>query len=186
MIKLKTLVQEVYNANLLENEGNYKIFCDLDGVLVDFDKSVKQLTGGIGFDEYVKLKGHSELWKMINSHGSMWWETLPWKEDGKVLWNFLKNKDITILTAGSRRNTGDIAEKGKKEWCFKNLGADIKVIVTASSKDKQQHAKPNYILVDDLESNIQEWNNAGGTGILHRNSAQSINVLRKIFTNNPV
>ena len=38
MIKLKELLEEIEN-------NKYTIYCDLDGVLVDFDKGYKDLTG---------------------------------------------------------------------------------------------------------------------------------------------
>ena len=181
MIKLKDILNEVFDTNLLENNDDYRIFCDLDGVLVDFDKGVKQLTGGISFEDYVKTKGYDSLWSIINQNGSIWWSTLPWIADGHKLWSFIKNKDVTILTAGSTKNTGKLAIEGKKDWCLKNLSAIVPVIVTNNSHDKQQHAQPNHILIDDLPSNINEWKAKGGIGILHTTAEQTINELQQIL-----
>ena len=36
------------------------------------------------------------------------------------------------------------------------------------------------ILVDDRASTIDNWNNAGGTGILYKNSSQVISDLKKL------
>ena len=149
--------------------------------MVDLDKAIKQLTGGMGFEDYVKIKGYDAMWSIINQNGSIWWATLPWTTDGKKLWNSIKNLDTTILTAGSKRNSGDIAVIGKKEWCFKNLDSNVPVIVTDNSRAKQQYAQPNYILIDDLESNINEWRAKGGIGILHKTADQSIAELKQIY-----
>ena len=184
MIKLKTILSEVYDINLLETGvEKFKIFCDLDGVLVGFDDAVKKLTGGLTFKEYVEKYGHSAMWQLINAKGSDWWANLTWSNDGKVLWEFIKPFNPTILTAGSKRNSGEIAVIGKKEWCGKNLGASIPVIVTDNSRDKQQYSKSNNILIDDLPSNINEWNAKGGIGVLHINSNDTITKLKYIFNN---
>jgi hypothetical protein len=182
MIKLRTILNEVFDTNLLEKETpTHMIFCDLDGVLVDLDKGVKQLTGGLGYGDYAKTKGHDAMWALINQGGSIWWATLPWTPNGKKLWNFIKTYKPTILSAGSKRNSGDIAIKGKKEWCFKNLGSTTDVIVTDSASGKQAYAKPNYILIDDFDRNIEEWKAAGGIGILHKDVDQTIHELNQIL-----
>ena len=37
MIKLKALLPEVWDANLLEQSESFIVFCDMDGVMCDFD-----------------------------------------------------------------------------------------------------------------------------------------------------
>lgn len=182
MIKLRDILTEVYDVNLLEISTNeFRIFCDLDGVLVDLDSGIRKLTGGFGFEEYVNRNSHDKMWELINQQGSVWWATLPWKLDGKQLWDTIKALDVTILTAGSKRNSGDIAVIGKKQWCADNLGTKIQVIVTDRSRDKHQYAQPKYILIDDLLPNINDWKAKGGIGILHKNTTQTIQELNQIL-----
>lgn len=181
MIKLKSILKEVFDTNMLESNENYEIFCDLDGVLVDFNKGIRQLTGGINFEDYIKNKGYDELWKIVNNNGAIWWETLPWTQDGHYLWNYIKVKNPKILTAGSTKNTGDLAVKGKKMWVFRNLGSDVKTIVTDRSRDKQNYSGINKILIDDLPTNISEWESKGGIGILHTNANDTIEKLKQIY-----
>lgn len=185
MIKLKSILNEIFDANLLETNSKYKIFCDLDGVLVDFDKGVKQKTG-MSYDNYLKSKqntkdGENQLWDILKSDGSIWWETLPWTIDGHVLWNYLKNKHITILTSGNANILGDTSEKGKKGWVIKNLNSLLPVIVTPTSNDKQKYAAPYHILVDDKPLNITQWESKGGIGILHKSANDSVNKLKTIL-----
>jgi len=40
--------------------------------------------------------------------------------------------------------------------------------------DKQLHAKPGDVLIDDSHLNIPQWEAAGGIGILHRNASDSL------------
>ncbi len=177
MIKLKELLNDVYEPMMLERGQVYTYYLDLDGVLVDFDKGVKQLTGGIGFEDYSKLHGKDKMWKLISSHDSIWWATLPWMSDGKELWNFLKSKTVIILTSGSKLNNGTIPEVGKKEWVFKNLGGNVKIIVTDSAHDKKNYSQKDSILIDDMPMNIAEWKSRGGIGILHKNARDTIKTI---------
>ncbi len=171
---------KILNEQMLENNSR-RIYVDLDGVLVDFDKKVYSMTGGINKDRYVKLHGIDSLWREINRFGSEWWSTLEWKPDGKILWEYLKKYNPIILTSGSVRNTGDIAKKGKEEWCRINLGETVPVIVVNSSSDKQKYATPSSILVDDLNDNIIEWRKKFGIGILHTDTKSTITKLAKIL-----
>jgi len=180
MIKLKDLLSEVFEPMMLEQTPKYKFYLDLDGVVVDLVKAVKQLTGGLDFQEYEAVHGLHSIWKVLGAQDSMWWATLPWTGDGRELWNFLKDKEVVILTSGSTKHNGQTPKKGKHEWCFKNLGSNVKVIVVDSSHDKQRYAEPNAILIDDLNSNIDEWKSKGGIGILHKNTADTINQIKQL------
>ena len=48
------------------------------------------------------------------------------------------------------------------------------------SKNKQKHAAPNHILIDDRKDNIERWEAAGGVGILHTNAKNTIACLKKL------
>ena len=181
MIKLKNLIQEIYDTNMLENQQKYKIFCDLDGVLVGLDKGIKQLTGGLSFKDYTAAHSADDMFNLINNNGSIWWATLPWTDDGKSLWDFIQDKNTTILTSGATKRAGELAGEGKKEWCHKNLGATVPVIVVSKSVEKQQYAKPNHILIDDLDSNITQWKNKGGIAIHHKNTPDTLTQLKQLL-----
>ena len=52
----------------------------------------------------------------------------------------------------------------------------------AKNKHKIKPELTKYdILVDDKASTIDNWNNAGGTGILYTSADQSINDLKKLI-----
>lgn len=100
--------------------------------------------------------------------------------DGTILWEFLQTKNVKILTSGSIKNTGTLATIGKQKWVLDHLG-EFKTIVVASSTDKQKYSVQGNILIDDLDSNIREWNQRGGIGILHRNAAETLVNLKEII-----
>ena len=65
-------------------------------------------------------------------------------------------------------------------WIEKN-GLDFTEInIVPNRHDKQKFATPMSILVDDLSSNIREWNLAGGLGILH-NSREYTDSIIELF-----
>jgi len=161
-----------------KNSKKLQIYCDMDGVLIDFDTPLKKLTGGLLWNDAVKEYGLEEFWRRINAGGVEWWSDLSWAQDGHQLWNFIKDKNPIILTAGATSMTGDRAERGKKIWCARELGNSFEVIVADHGKDKKYWAAPNHILIDDLEENIRAWRSRGGIGILHRNTTQTIAELK--------
>ena len=48
-----------------------------------------------------------------------------------------------------------------------------------SKEKKKEFAAENKILIDDLKSNIKEWN-AGGIGILHKQTSSTISALKEL------
>jgi GH24 family phage-related lysozyme (muramidase) len=161
------------------DERPYQIYCDMDGVLVDFDQAFKKLMDGKLWNDAVEAYGLEELWRRINSGGPRWWAELHWAKDGEQLWDFIKDKGTIILTAGTTSMTGKRADEGKREWCRKHLGPAVEVIVTDRGTDKKYWAAPNHILIDDLEENIRAWRTRGGIGIHHRDTPQTIAQLKE-------
>lgn len=155
----------------------YVIYCDLDGVLVDFDKGYEELTGIVN-KEFIK--GDYNFWKPISDAGASFWANLEWMSDGKVLWNYIK--DITktkpfLLSAPSRDPSSKI---GKQAWCKIHLNNQYDTLLLYPRAQKQTFSGPNKILIDDMEVTINEWNKKGGIGILHTSAYNTINELKKI------
>lgn len=164
MIKLTELV----------NTSVYKLFVDLDGVLVDFDKGYLQLTGHFP-TSYEKIHGKEKFWGPIEKMGAPFWFNLPWTKDGKDLWKYVKKYNPTILSAPSQDPQSTL---GKKIWLKKHLPNAKYILVPA--KDKQLYAKPNHILIDDWDRNINQWKDSGGIPILHKSTTDTIKQLKKL------
>jgi hypothetical protein len=180
MLLMKNILTEVVDANLLEQHKQYTFFVDLDGVLVNFDQGFKDITN-MSKETYVHMYGKKELWATINSKGPSWWENLQWMPDGKQLWDVVKNFNVKILSSGTTKNTGDLAKVGKLRWIKNNLG-DVESIIVDASHLKQNYAdaKETNVLIDDLPSNIIQWNAQGGTGILHKSTESTLNKLKQL------
>jgi len=136
----------------------YKIYCDMDGVLTDFENRFEHFTG-MSPKEYETQNGVAGFWNLIDVQvGVKFWVGMDWMPQGKELWNFISPYKPDLLTSPSRDNNSRL---GKNLWVKNNLNPKPKVIF-AYSKDKQRYANENSILIDDKKSNIAEWVASGG------------------------
>lgn len=156
-----------------------KIYCDMDGVLTDFDKEIFKQFGPDWGAIYQKSK--KKAYDILIDYGARrFWRDMEWTYDGKKLWNFIKNKNVHILTAVIR--DGNEGKKGKEEWIAKNLGFQyIPYTHIVFREQKKDYARPNHILIDDKPLNIREWEATGGIGILHKSTARTIKKLKEIL-----
>jgi cytidyltransferase-like protein len=156
-----------------ELKEKYEIYCDMDGVLVDFERGYEELTGKNIRGNHVK--GDADFWQPITDAGVEFWTKLKWMSDGKQLWNYIKKHKPSLLSAPSREESSRI---GKHIWVENNIPG-VNLILRAADK-KQEFASPNAILIDDRADNIQRWKDAGGVGIHHISAENTINELEKL------
>mgnify|MGYP002642176305 FL=1 len=161
MRSIKDLLGEGYPLREEKPTPPYKIYCDMDGVLTDFESRFEHYSG-MHPQEYEKSKGLAAFWNLIDVEvGVKFWIGMPWMPQGQQLWNFIKPYRPDLLTSPSRDNNSRL---GKNLWVKNNLNPKPKVIF-AYSKDKQRYANENSILIDDKKSNINEWASKGGIAI---------------------
>ena len=94
---------------------NVKLYCDMDGVLCDFEGGVKQLVG-LGTADLIK----GTMWKHI-SRADAFYENLNWTRDGRRLWNAIRKLKPDILTGVPYHKSSRIE---KFNWCRRELGID--------------------------------------------------------------
>lgn len=168
MIKLKEIISK------------YHIYCDMDGVLTDFDKLFHDISGGefkLGHD-YEEKYGREKFWGIVDGYGLKFWSDMPWMSEGKTLWKYMSSVDPTveILSAPSRSPNSE-SQRGKDIWIKREIGTHVKLNLT---RDKYKFAAPNHILIDDLDKNIIPWKKAGGIGILFTSTSQTISELKSL------
>ena len=144
----------------------------MDGVLVDFNKGYFKLTGH-ELDGVHRTDTH--FWDPINDAGYEFWINLGWMSDGHELWSYIEKYNPILLSAPSRQEDSRVA---KFDWVYKELPG-VKLILR-SAKHKKDFAGPNNILIDDRVDNINGWIEAGGIGILHTSSEDTIRQLNKL------
>jgi hypothetical protein len=142
-------------------------------VLVDFDRGYEELTGIT--TQQADTKGVEAFWAPLTSAGAKFWITLKWMPDGKQLWNYIEKYKPTLLSAPSREESSKL---GKRVWVKREL--PNATLVLRSAERKKEFANPNSILIDDREKNIKQWEDAGGIGIFHTNTANTIKQLKEL------
>ena len=199
------------------------IFCDMDGVLCDFDTQLISLTHNeLSANEYEEKYGKNQFWDIIKKAGSEFWATMPWKPDGKDLWKYIRKYNPRILSAPTQDDSSIL---GKVEWLkrnipelnpenyttslrrignervilnsnkymavlhdpiLKNLAGEIKTRGRRGEdvSDMQKMfdiRRKLFILIDDTPKKIQAWTDAGGTGVLHTSTNDTIVQLRNVL-----
>ena len=187
------LLQRVDSIKSLnENvDSEYVIYCDMDGVLCDFDLGYEKLTG-ISTAE-ANTKGKSYFWELFRKGAGKnekdFWSNLPWQPGGRELWkaisphtpNILSSPaiDFSLPTDQQLSPEYNQAIQGKKEWISKNL-TNVGKEIFVPAVQKATFAAPNHILIDDLEKNITAWEANGGIGILHKNLPDTLKKLETL------
>ena len=154
---------------VFENEEkvmDYKIFLDMDGVLVNFDQQFQELTGMMP-REFESKYSSDEFWEKIDNAGVGFWRGMKWMPGGEALYNRASQFDHALLSSPSR---SEVSKIGKRLW-RRDKTPNTKLILSRSYL-KKNYAAPNHILIDDREDNIQQWRDAGGIGILYKSAAQ--------------
>ena len=195
------------------NEDNaatfpFRIFCDMDGVLVDLiqgiideanirmvDRSEKQRKA------FMKILSSGESWQNLKTSKQGkdvlenifkilgddrdFWASLPLMPDANKLWGFINRFEPFILS----HPWDSASAEGKRIWLSelaKNISPappQTRVILTG---DKHKYAvnketgAPN-LLIDDMPKYLGPWEEAGGIAIKHVSADSTIRQLKAIM-----
>jgi hypothetical protein len=171
MYKLTDIYRQIKEE---EQTSQYKIYCDMDGVLCDFDRQFKQYSK-MDPKTFESKLGTDKFWELIDGIGYIFWSKMPWMQDGKNLWTYISKYKPTLLSAPSEKAS---SRYGKRLWVNENTPGTK--LVLAKRENKQEYSGKNRILIDDRPDTIDEWNSRGGVGILFTSTEQTINDLKKL------
>lgn len=160
--------------------NTFTIFCDMDGVLTDFDGAAKYL------DSNIFNLPQEEMWKKIEQTGVEFWSRMNWIQGGKELWDYLTNHDPRLLTALPGLSDDDPnrhnAIEGKKKWVSENLGDNhLERLIMTTSPEKEKYATSKSILIDDRKDLVDGWKRKGGIGIVHKDPNNTIHELKEFI-----
>ena len=169
-------------GRLREDEGEYKVYLDMDGVLADFDKRFEDLSGMLprNFEEKY---GKNKFWDFIDEENKVkFWVGIPVMPGVPSLINAVKKYDYEILTSPSAKKQSRL---GKILWVRKHKNLFDRDPYINFKKAKEKHLiKPNLqktdILIDDRLDTINRWNEAGGTGVHYQNINQVLKDLKNL------
>ena len=134
MIIFIIIIFSLHTKEMNKQESNVQLYCDLDGVLADFNEGTQTLLG-----KYPDELSQSLLWSTVKK-SKTFYEDLPWMPEGKKLWENIKKYNPIILTGCPYGYPSAIEQK--LNWCLRELGPNIKVI-TCKTKDKPKFCNPN-------------------------------------------
>lgn len=153
-------------------------FLDMDGVIADFMGSLCKVHGRaipysdpacLGKFDTEKLWGISdeEFWAPIASNSLEFWERIEKTPEADEIVKLavleFGIENVCILTAPSK-DAGSVP--GKRAWISRFYPSFSRRMIFATASAKKFCAAKGKYLIDDKDSNVDEFDAVGGTGIL--------------------
>ena len=159
-----------------------KIYLDMDGVLADFENGVRRFCGMEPLMQEKEGQNDAEdiMWEKIRDTEHFYdrLELLPGAAQMFMLLHEAYKDRLEILTGIPRPRRGiKGADEDKRKWVRRMLSEDILVNVVFRAQKQEFCTGSDSILIDDLKINIQEWEEAGGTGIWHTSGEETLRIL---------
>ncbi len=160
-----------------------KIFFDMDGVLADFHRGVRELCGMEPVDQGISGKTEDRMWDAIRDTGHFY-NRLELMPGAKEMFDAVYTKYgsaceiLTGIPKPKRGITG--AGEDKLKWVRRLLSPDIIVNVVLREDKPRFCTGKDCILIDDYKKNIREWEAGGGTGILNIDAYQTMEILKEM------
>ena len=162
-----------------------KIYFDMDGVLADFDRGVRELchmepqpqNGEISREE------DDRMWAAIRKVDHFYDRLAPMPGAAEmfgILYGAYGDR-CEILTGVPKAERGIVtASDDKIAWTRRVLSDRVRVNTVRRKEKAGFCAGPGTILIDDRENTIREWRESGGTGILHTGAEETLRELKRL------
>ncbi len=161
------------------------IYLDMDGVLADFDRGVRELCRMEALPQNGKHdpKQDDLMWKAIRETDHFY-DRLELMPGAKELFDGIYGKygdRCEILTGIPREERGIVtSEQDKRSWTRRMLSDTVKVNAVCRKHKQNFCTGPGSVLIDDREKTIREWQKLGGTGILHVSAEETKRKLEQL------
>ncbi|MCR5654791.1 MAG: hypothetical protein K6G07_04045 [Lachnospiraceae bacterium] len=172
-----------FHTEILKQEV-HRLYLDMDGVLADFDEGVQRILHLPIIKQGTKTpEEDNEMYGRMREVGNYYDMLYPMPgavEMFEKIYGELEEK-CEILTGIPKPSRGiDTAGPDKISW-MKRLLSDRVVMNIVLRKEKILYCRgPEDILIDDYEKNLKEWDEAGGTSILHEDSESTLRKLKEM------
>lgn len=153
-----------------------KVYFDMDGVLADFEDRLFRRTGVTRDELYAMGKEKAELlvYKIVKHDPDWFYDLLPTRYFQQMVdfMDFLNGEgvEVNILTSMGSDFYADFdvtTHQAKADWLDVNGVTDYitNMCIVPKCYMKQYYAEPDAILVDDKQSNCDEFTAKGGIAI---------------------
>jgi len=175
------IYENVSLGMLMEDLKKYQLYCDMDGVLCDFDGQFEKYFG-MSPKEYIDEKGLPSFENAVEDGGVQFWSEMPWFPGSQNLWKRIGKHGTIILSSPSNFTK---AKEGKLLWIEKNLNPKPKQVIFKQTgdkhavlADKSEEEIKRSVLIDDYGVNLKPWKALGGIGIKHENQTNTSHALQ--------
>lgn len=154
-----------------------EIFVDMDGVLSDFYsrfKSLYKVIPEVDYNAETKKVYTGQFDKFVKDNHFETLDPMPDLVEGlEFLRKLHEQIPICILTSTAREEYLNELARQKRSW-LRQHSIEFHPVFVPGKHMKCYYSKPNRLLIDDTPSNIEQWINGGGIGILHTSWEQTI------------
>ena len=147
----------------------------MDGVIADFEKRYKELFRMEPKQAEKKQEFNHYFNNFINSGNFATLDKMP---DADIGLEFLRKCSVPtqILSSTANEEKYDAISKQKMIW-LQTHGITFNPIFVPGKKHKWKYATPDSIIIDDTKSVIDDWREAGGIGIWHKDWPTTLAIL---------
>lgn len=172
-------LKQIYEV---EDKAGLQIYCDMDGVLCDFDSRFEYYFD-MSPNKFREQYGKQVMEDKVSEAGLQFWAGMDWMPGGEALWAVIGKRNTIILSSPGKFYQ---AEEGKKLWIANHLSPQPKDIIFKQAGKKHevlQGKSPDQIkksiLIDDYYRNIMPWKEVGGIGLYYKSTPQVLDILAK-------
>lgn len=153
------------------------IYLDMDGVIADFTKRYKELYRMEPREAEKKKQFNKFFDEFIATSQFASLDLMPGTMDAIT---FLRKLNVPthILSSTASEERYDAISNQKLIWLQRH-GITFNANFVPGKRHKYKFAGPDKIIIDDTESVIDQWREAGGIGILHKDWPSTMVMLRQ-------
>lgn len=169
-------------------------YCDMDGVLANWDEPFEEAGRSLASFEDQPSEVFWQYFKDTFNGGDQYYYKLDPFEGAYDFYHTLKEMVLAagykfeILTALITLEHSSVVRAEKEAWVKDVLKDETTRINLGPLAHQKQHwcRYKTDILLDDRKSNIRQWEEAGGFGILHTNFEDSLKKAELVLAENPI